>query len=85
MTSENAIDDSRSPAEIATEDFSFASADGTSTVSARLWFPQGSAPGANARPQGIVHIVHGMSEYIRRYDDFARYLAGRASLFAART
>ena len=77
MTSENAIDNSRSSAKIATEDFSFASADGTSTVSARLWFPQDSAPDANARPQGIVHIVHGMSEYIRRYDDFARYLAGR--------
>lgn len=27
------------------------------------------------RPRGIVQIVHGMSEHIGRYDDFARFLA----------
>ena len=63
--------------EILTEDFSFPSADGESVVSARLWFPTDAVPDTCAKPRGIVHIVHGMSEYIRRYDDFARYLSRR--------
>lgn len=25
-------------------------------------------------PKGVLHIVHGMAEYIERYDDFAKYL-----------
>ncbi len=62
-------------AEVLTEDFSFPSADGESVVSARLWFSADAKPDASIRPRGIIHIVHGMSEYIRRYDDFARYLA----------
>jgi len=32
------------------------------------WLPHGE-------PRGIIQIVHGISEYIARYDDFASYLA----------
>lgn len=53
------------------EDVTYASADGRSTIRARFWMPDGTAPRA------IVQIVHGMSEHIRRYDDFARFLVGR--------
>lgn len=59
-----------------TRDVSFASADGLSTISARLWFPSACAPDSGIKPRGVVHIVHGMAEHVRRYDDFARYLVG---------
>lgn len=59
-----------------TKDVSFASADGLSTISARLWFPPACAPDSGVKPRGVVHIVHGMAEHVRRYDDFARYLVG---------
>ena len=59
-----------------TKDVSFASADGLSTISARLWFSPACAPDSGIKPRGVVHIVHGMAEHVRRYDDFARYLVG---------
>ena len=54
------------------EDVTFPSADGKSTIHARFWTPDGAAPRA------VVQIVHGMSEHIRRYDEFARFLVGRS-------
>ncbi len=69
--------------QITTQDVTFASADGASTIHARIWWPAGMAPGADGKggektvaPAGVVQLVHGMSEHIRRYDDFARYLCG---------
>ena len=73
--------------QITTQDVTFASADGASTIHARIWWPAGVGPGAGgddggeknatgAAPVGVVQLVHGMSEHIRRYDDFARYLCG---------
>lgn len=53
------------------EDVTFASADGTSTIHARFWAPDGKAPRA------VIQVVHGMSEHVRRYDDFARFLVAR--------
>lgn len=47
---------------------SYPSADGRSTIAAKLWMPQG-------QPRGIVQLVHGMCEHIERYDEFARFLA----------
>lgn len=47
---------------------SFPSSDGLNTVAYSLWMPDGN-------PRGVVQIVHGMVEYIDRYDEFARYLA----------
>lgn len=60
--------------EVLVEDVTFPSADGSSTIHARFWAPAG--PGG-ASPRAVVQVVHGMSEHVRRYDDFARFLAGR--------
>lgn len=57
----------------APEEVSFASADGTSTIHASIWWP--ADPALRKRPLGVVQVVHGMSEHIGRYDEFARYLA----------
>ncbi len=67
---------------VTTQDVTFASADGASTIHARIWWPAGIAAAGEgecdgektAAPVGVVQLVHGMSEHIRRYDDFARYL-----------
>jgi Putative lysophospholipase. len=34
-------------------------------------------PAKNAEPMAVVQIAHGMAEHIGRYDDFARFLAGK--------
>lgn len=56
------------------EEFSFTSADGQTPIHAICWLPEGEAAQA---PRGIVQLAHGMEEYIARYDDFARFLAGQ--------
>ena len=63
------------PVSAAIEDIEFPSADGSSTIHARIWRP--AAVGAGARLKAIVQVVHGMSEHIHRYDEFARYLCGQ--------
>ena len=52
------------------EDFYFDSRDGEHKIHAIRWIPE-------ERPVCIVQIVHGMAEYIDRYDEFARYLADK--------
>ena len=47
----------------------FTSHDGTSAIKGLVWRC------ADARPRGVVQLVHGMSEHIGRYDDYARHLA----------
>lgn len=58
----------------------FKSHDGSSQIRGLIWEPE--RPRA-AGPAGIVQIVHGMAEHIGRYDDFARYLAGRGFIVCA--
>ncbi|MBQ1311298.1 MAG: alpha/beta hydrolase [Blautia sp.] len=48
--------------------FYYPSADGRTKIHAIRWDPE-------QKPVGIVQIIHGMIEYIDRYDAFARYLA----------
>lgn len=48
----------------------FASHDGSSTIVGLVW-----EPNATDAPVGIVQLVHGMSEHVGRYDEFARFLA----------
>lgn len=55
----------------AKEPASYPSADGRTTVRATIWYPENRAE----EPRGVVQLVHGMSEYIDRYDEFARFLA----------
>ena len=53
---------------VTTQEFTFPSSDGVHAVSARWWSPEGT-------PRAVVQLVHGISEYIGRYDAFARFLA----------
>ena len=53
-----------------TNSFTFPSSDGVHSVCAFLWLPEGEA-------RGIVHIIHGLSEYTERYDRFARFLTAQ--------
>ncbi|MGI6229992.1 MAG: alpha/beta fold hydrolase [Tractidigestivibacter sp.] len=65
------------PTDIKREQITFPSTDGISTVYGFLWWPA-----EDAKPRGVVQLVHGMAEHIERYDDFARYLAGEGFLVA---
>ena len=49
------------------KDMYYPSADGKTKIHAITWEPDGE-------PKAIVQILHGMCEYIGRYDDFARFL-----------
>lgn len=56
---------------VETHEFTFPSSDGTHQVWACWWRPAGEAP------RGVLQLVHGISEYIGRYDAFARYMAAQ--------
>lgn len=56
------------------EDFYFDSRDGEHKIHAIKWIPDVE------KPVCILQIVHGMAEYIDRYDDFANFLAERGIL-----
>lgn len=53
---------------MAIEELSYFSTNKTDTVKATLWFNPDSPPKA------VLQIVHGMNEYVGRYQDFAEYL-----------
>ena len=46
---------------------------GSGKIHACRWEPEG-------KPRGIVQIVHGIAEYILRYDDFAQFLTKQGFL-----
>ena len=48
------------------EDFWYAS-QGMGKIHGRRWLPQGE-------PKAVLQIVHGIAEFVERYDEFARYL-----------
>ena len=56
---------------VSLREFTFPSSDGLHQVHAMEWLPAGR------EPKAVVQLVHGMSEYIARYDPFARFLAGQ--------
>lgn len=64
----------------------YASHDGKSTVSAKLWtcaaFGSPDNPGEQ-KPKAVIQIVHGMAEYIERYDELARYMVERGFVVCA--
>ena len=49
------------------QEFRFPSSDGIHQIHAVLWLPGGE-------PRGVVQLVHGICEYIMRYEPFAQYL-----------
>lgn len=53
------------------EEFYFPSRDGAHRLHAVKWIPE------TEKPVCVVQIVHGMVEYVERYDEFAEYLAER--------
>lgn len=55
----------------------FLSHDGKSQIHGLVWAQGHTGGSRGGSPRGIVQIVHGMSEYVGRYDDFARFLAER--------
>lgn len=50
------------------QEFYYPSADGVTQIHATKWIPDG-------QPKGILQIIHGMVEYVGRYEDFAWFLA----------
>lgn len=55
------------------EEFCFPSRDGKTQIHAARWIPDGEII-------GIVQIIHGMSEYVDRYEPFAEFLTGQGFL-----
>lgn len=55
-------------------------------INAKLWtstkFGGPDDPGTED-PKAVIQLVHGMAEYIDRYDEFARYLVGRGFVVCA--
>lgn len=54
---------------VKTEEFHYPAANGVDTLAAQMWYDDG------AKPKWILQIVHGMCEYMGRYDEFARFMA----------
>ena len=50
------------------KEFYFPSSDGVHSCYARQWLPDG-------QPKAVVQLIHGVAEYVDRYDAFARFLA----------
>lgn len=50
-------------------EFTFPSSDGVHAVHAMEWLP-------DEAPRAVIQLVHGISEYVGRYDAFARFLCG---------
>ncbi len=59
-----------------TTSISYPSHDGSSAIRALLWEPQDVHDGLRA-PRGLIQLVHGMSEHVERYTDFAAYLCSQ--------
>ena len=55
----------------------YRSHDGISRIHAYVWIPDENTP-----LRGVIQIVHGMVEYIGRYDRFARYLSSNGFVVA---
>lgn len=59
------------------EEFMISSRDGKETpVHCVKWIPDGVAAG-QSQPATILQIIHGMAEYVERYEPFARWLTER--------
>ena len=48
------------------KEFTFPSSDGEHQIFCSMWLPEG-------QPRGVIQIVHGISEYVGRYDEMARF------------
>ena len=57
------------------EELTYDSRDRKTKIHAIMWIP-------SDKPIAIIQIVHGMQEYVDRYDEFARFMAERGILVA---
>ena len=55
------------------KNLSFLSCDGKTDIHTVIWEP-------DVAPVGVLQIIHGMVEYIERYDEFARYINSKGFL-----
>ena len=55
------------------EELTYKSRDRQTMLHAIRWIPEGE-------PVAILQIIHGMQEYIDRYDEFARFMAEKGIL-----
>lgn len=55
------------------QEFTYPSSNGVNQIHAVAWYPEGT-------PKAILQIVHGMVEYVERYEDFAVYMANQGFL-----
>ena len=55
-------------------DFTFMSKDGRTPVHAVRWIPE------SGKCRAVLQIIHGMTEFIERYEPFAEYLAANGIL-----
>ena len=58
---------------ITVKEYKVPSSDGIHTLWGQVYLPEGE-------PVGYLHVVHGMTEHIRRYDPFMRHFAERGFL-----
>ncbi|WP_080798815.1 alpha/beta hydrolase [Arabiibacter massiliensis] len=61
----------------------FLSHDGASTIKGLVWAPAQTRGRRPPAPRGVVQIVHGMSEHVGRYDEFARHLVAHGFVVCA--
>lgn len=54
---------------VRTEESRYPAANGKDAIAAQVWYDDG------AQPRWILQIVHGMCEYMGRYNDFAEFMA----------
>lgn len=59
------------------KEFFYPSSDGYNRIHAVAWFPDRIKYSC---PRGILQIAHGMVEYVKRYEEFARFLNERGFL-----
>ena len=57
-------------------DFFYPSADGATKIHAAKWVPDGE-------PKAVFQIIHGMTEYTGRYEDFAEFMCNHGFLVVA--
>lgn len=59
------------------EDIYYESRDGKTTIHGVIWKPDCMLEERPRKPRLVLQIVHGMEEYIDRYDEFARFMNER--------
>ncbi len=58
---------------ITSREYTFASGNGKDSIYVCEWLPEG-------KPRAVLQIAHGLDEHIKRYDEFARFMAGHGFL-----